>query len=361
MKYTRLALALVIMALIALAVIYALERTGRSIVNEQKHEAENAPPAPEFTVMNLAPDLKLKMRVPKGWGARVAPGGGSTLELFSLEPRDGNSPVATLDFTPGEPESAKQGEVDNLLRLLHAGYIKSGPDGRVHVVEMSSTSGMGAYTVVTLDMNFFGGREPAFIQTADGLFLTHGVLVRFGTMGIEQLPRVVSFIEKELTVENASAGAAQKLALGLSPNEKMSLQAPPGWTLFSLRVGGCWELVLQSPGGMRVTLFAALQGGVKFVPSATGPEDAVSAWVKLLPAGEQTPPVELKSPSGRGSYATHAFTVADGSKRNEVRGLFEIGDAFVWFSSDNVGDVKSEEFQQALKFITEGMAVEAVK
>ena len=331
------------------------------------HFVRQPPPwKAQDVVLAVSPQSKVTLHVPKEWMAQVVPDGGTTVGLVSSAPPNGQ--VAYLNFTPDEPPSATQEDVDDLLRIADAGMTSYTPGKLMHATPMRSALGTGACTVFSIDMDFFG-HEPDYKKVWDGIFLSHGVLVKFGGVEAGNLPQVMSFIEGGITVDAINSGGAQKLELAVSPQEKVKLQPPAGWIVYSLPVrGGCWQVMMKSPAGMKMMLFAALSANVTIKPPLSGPAQTLGTqmaanWASTWPE-DGTTVVPLKLKSGQGAYVVNTSPSAGKTDVKQVHGALVAGDVLMVFSSDNIGkagDEESAEFLQAVKFIEEGIAVEGGK
>ena len=155
------------------------------------------------------------------------------------------------------------------------------------------------------------------------------------------------------------------LDVAVSPKWKVRMLAPLGWTLKSLPVTpqGFSQVMVESPAGMRMTLYVGSTAILekKLAPPPGGTDDLVRDWTKAFPEKERSPLVEIKSESGLGAYvvitAAFAHIAAKPVYVKMAHGAFVIGDVILGFASDNIGDEKNAEFQQALKFIEEGITV----
>jgi hypothetical protein len=158
------------------------------------------PREPRMLEVALSPKLKVMLSMPGQWAARMSPDGGPVVELIAPAPPNASSFVARLSFAPGGPDSPTRENMDKLLRITDAARAREMPEKKVNVEEMKSDSGLGAYAVFSIDSAIVGGAT-VYEKAGDGLFSTHGVMVRFLEVPAADLPQVVKFIGEGITVE----------------------------------------------------------------------------------------------------------------------------------------------------------------
>lgn len=348
------------------------------------HPPPPPPRKPQVLELAVSPGAKVTLHLPVEWTAQAG-GIDPSVNLESITPPNTVAGVARLNFAAGEPDPAKQEDVDRLLQDADAGTAKLAPEKKVNLVEIKSASGVGAYAIFSFDLDLNlpfiipSTGTPNYTKVADGLFLTHGVLVRFVGVSAGDLPKVLKFIEEGIAVESTKWEGGQKLELAVSPAEKVKLKAPAQWVLYALpSSGSVSQLMLESSTGTRLKVDVMLTANLNTTPPTKGPEDFVAQWANFAtqwaktmamdeqPRQQTQPPVEMKSDSGHGAYAVvagapgHAGPAPPDAK--SLCGEFVTGDVTTVFMSDNInGAYDDAELRQVLKFISEGITVEPVK